>query len=296
MSRQLPRWIQLVALLLALSGCNIVTGEAATSPTDGTENKLNTGDTGQTAVDGGATGGECNCLKEGDWYRFDALSVVTLDNGKHNVIPILNNLWKQDIIGKELNFFFQVQKVTATEVTVQVINGARVNGTKDQVCLLPYTAAQLTHPRAGCALKDSKPSSMNVYAGTEANKKNCAPALKVPHAIEVRNAIMRTEFSSDCSKVIKGEVVEGALAQASLEKTCTCVNPGQGAETCGEVDPSFKGNDCDGCNSKYQNLKTLLQNFGELAWKCEVDGKPAACLVGKYTAVRIDKAPDLCKD
>ena len=135
---------------------------------------------------------------------------------------------------------------------------------------------------------------MNVYAGTEVNKKNCAPKNEVPHSIEVRKAVMKADFSSDCGQLLNGKVVTGSLSQAALEQTCTCVNPGKLAEECGIIDPTFKGNSCDGCNDKYQNLKTLLENFGPLQWKCEVGGKPAVCLEASFAAERIDKAPEVC--
>ena len=292
-----------LATALSLPACAILTGEPVKSPTDGQVNNLYTGDTGGTdstsgdvglAGDATATGVACSCLKEGDWFRFDKLQIDSLDGEKHNVMIVLNPLWKSDVANHELNFYFQVIKVSGTEVTLNVVNGARVDGTKSDTCLLPYTSAQLVHPRAGCQLDESKPSAMNVYAGTESNKKNCAPKNAVPHSIEMRGAVLKAEFSADCSKIINGKVVSGSLSRASLEQTCTCVNPGQGAEECGVIDPTFKGNSCDGCNSKYQNLKTLLENFGELKWKCEVDGKPAVCLVASFWAVRIDKAPPIC--
>ncbi len=290
-----------VTALSGLTGCHIFTGDPVTSPTNEKANLLAVADTGaggSDAADGtvGDTGGKlaCDCLKEGDWYRFDTLQVKSLDGGPHNVIGVLNSLWTSDIKGKELNFYFRVEKVSATEVTVKVVNGARVDGTTDETCLLPYTEALLVHPRNGCTLDESAPSAMNVYAGTQTNKKNCAPKNEVPHSIEVRKAVMKAEVTSDCGKVINGLVVSGALGRTALEQTCTCVNPGKGAEECGELDPSFKGGDCDGCSSKYQNLKTLLQNFGELKWACEVDGKPAVCLQATFSAVRLDQAPKIC--
>ena len=297
----------LVALATTLPACNILTGDPATTTTSGTRNNLFTGDAGpaddvglasdvsSTGADTGVAPIPCDCLKEGDWYRFDKLKIESLDGALHNVMFALNPLWKQDVEGLELNFYFQIIKVGATEVTINVVNGARVDGTTDQTCLLPYTSAQLIHPRSGCTLDNSVESAMNVYAGTQSNKKNCAPKNAVPHAIEVRKAILNGTFSTDCSKILTGKVVSGSLSQASLEQTCTCVNPGKSAEECGVLDPAFKGNSCDGCNEKYQNLKTLLENFGELQWKCVVDGKPAVCLEASFSAVRLDKAPDICK-
>ncbi len=306
-SRSLAATVVLAALVIALPACSILTGDPATTSTGGTKNNLFTGDAGpaddaglatdvtSTGADTGVAPIPCDCLKEGDWYRFDKLKIESLDGALHNVMFALNPLWKQDVEGFELNFYFQVIKVSATEVTISVVNGARVDGSTDKTCLLPYTSAMLIHPRTGCTLEDSAESAMNVYAGTESNKKNCAPKNAVPHAIEVRKAVMNATFANDCSKILTGKVVSGSLSQASLEQTCTCVNPGKAAEECGVLDPAFKGNSCDGCNEKYQNLKTLLENFGELQWKCTVDGKPAVCLEASFSAVRIDKAPEICK-
>ena len=288
------RFILLACItLLGAGGCHILVGAALKSPEGGQENNLAVAkDTAGQETSGG--GGSCGCVKVGDWYRFDQLQIDTIDNGPHNVIIVLNPLWKQDVENLELNFYLQVTGVSDDEITFEVVNGARVDGTLDKVCLLPYTSAKLVHPRQGCEFKESQPSAMNVYAGTESNRKNCAPTIDVPHSIAVRKAVLKAKMTDDCSRIIEGKVVSGALAQAALEKTCTCVNPGKRAEECQTLDASFEGNSCDGCNEKYQNLKTLLLNFGELKWACDVDGAPAACLEASFSAVKVDGPPPTC--
>ncbi|HAN32808.1 MAG TPA: hypothetical protein DCQ06_14535 [Myxococcales bacterium] len=287
------RSLLLCIFILFMSGCHIFGGDPVKSPTDEQANSLFTGKDAGEVETAGETG-SCDCVSVGDWYRFDAIQIDAIDNGPHNVIIVLNPLWKQDVENLELNFYLQVTAVSGTEITFEVVNGARVDGSLDEVCLLPYTSATLVHPRDKCSFGESKPSAMNVYAGTETHKKNCAPTTEVPHSIAVRNAVLTAKMSADCSRIVEGKVVSGALGQAALEKTCTCVNPGKRAEECQALDATFQGNDCDGCNSKYQNLKTLLQNFGELKWACEVAGKPAACLEASFSAVKIDAAPPEC--
>jgi len=272
------------------------------SPVDDTPNKL---PEPVVKADGNANTdcGTCDCLKEGIWYRFTSLELTSIDDHENHLITqVLNPLWEADIKGGELNFFMEVQKVSASEVTVRVVNGARIAG-GDELCLLPYTGVEMIHPRNGCCLGDSKKTAMNVYAGTHVNPKNCAPSLPVKHAIPVRNAVLQARLQPDavdgCSEV-SGTVVSGSLSVASLQKTCTCLNPGKKAEACGDLEPDFKdeGKDpgCAGCSKKYQNLFSLLTKFPpKLTFKCtDPEGKPAACLTARYTGVRVDAAPKPC--
>lgn len=245
----------------------------------------------------------CDCLKADTWYRFTTLELVSLDGDpKHSVIAVLNGLWASDIKNKELNFYMHIQEVSATEVKTEIVNGAReANGT--EVCLLDYTRTPVVHPRAGCCLKDSGLAGMNVYAGTPIHPKNCAPTLDVPNAIPVRQSILQamiTDNAADGCTTIDGKVTQGVLSLASLKKTCTCLNPGQPAEKCEELIPSYddgKDPGCGGCNSKFQNLHSLLSKFKPpLSFSCkDADGGPATCLTARYDAVRIDAPPPLCK-
>ncbi|MCB9739568.1 MAG: hypothetical protein H6747_09895 [Deltaproteobacteria bacterium] len=281
------------ALALALlAGCE---NEVDSSP-----NNLNVG-----AADSGSqdvVAGECDCLQKGTAWRFDKLTLDSIDNGPHNVQIALNPLWKKDIAGFELNFYAEVLEVSPTEVKIRIVNGARIVGSEKDVCLLPYTGVEVTFPREGCRLKPSAPAAMNVYAGTPANPKNCAPAIDVPHSIPVRGAVLEALIASDCGRVDDGLVSAGHLPEPALAKTCTCLTTGnQNSESCGEPDQTFadpnKNADnpgCDGCNSKFQNLKTLLNNFGELKYECKEGNDKAACLTASFAGAKVDALPAVC--
>jgi len=282
----------------------LLCGAVATcsNPTDDTPNKLPDPVGAQGDGGGDATCGTCDCLKPGTWYRYTELQLTSIDYHEDHVITqVLNPLRQADIDGGELDFFMEVQKVSASEVVVRVVNGARIaNGT--EICLLEYTGVEVVHPRQGCCLGASKETGMNVYAGTHVNPKNCAPNLPVKHVIPVRKAVLDTKVMPDgvdgCSEVT-GTLISGSLAVAALEKTCTCLNPGKQAEACGDLDASFddgKKPGCGGCSDKYQNLMSLLTKFNpKLTFECTApDGSPAACLSARFKGVRIDSPPKPC--
>lgn len=293
-SSRLPLIVVACLLSLTLATCS--------NPTDDSANVL---PSSKGATDGGGDSGcgQCDCLKVGTWYRFKELVLTSIDGYKdHAITQVLNPFWQTDIDNDELNFFMEVQKVSATEVTMRVVNGARVANGED-VCLLPYTAVEVIHPRQGCCLGASKPTGMNVYAGTDANPKNCAPYLPVKHAIPVRNAILDTKVIPDavdgCTEVT-GTLISGALGIAALKETCTCLNPNKPAEACETLSANFddgKDPGCGGCSSKYQNLWSLLTKFKPaLTFSCQTpDGEPAACLSARFSGVKIDAPPPDCK-
>lgn len=287
-----PGSVRAPALVIAISSLLLAIG--CENKTDDTANNLNTGASDSAGDDVAA--GACDCLKADLWFRFDKLTLDTIDLAKHNVQIALNPLWKKDIDAFELNFYVHVVAATATEVSLEIINGARVAGTTDQVCLLPYTKVNVTMPRDGCALQPSAPTAMNVYAGTPANPKNCAPVNEVKHSIPVRGAVLQALLSADCARIDDGLVSAGHLPASALDVTCTCLTTGnQKAEECGVPDASFvSDNKCDGCNKKFQNLNTLLNTFGALEYKCKEGEEKAACLTASFAGGRIDAPPPVC--
>jgi len=284
---------------------------ACESALDNTPNKFPVNDAGpdvtadsvsDIALPADATaviGPSCDCLKVDDWYRFDVLKLTSIDGDpKQKVIGTLNNLWKADIAALELNFFAQIKSVGPETVEIFIVNGARV-GKAGATCLLDYTGATVTFPRKGCKLLSSLPASMNVYAGTETNTKNCAPTMADPygvkHAIPVREAVLLGEFAIDCSVLTGGRVVQGSFSKVALEKTCTCLTtPGQPAETCGIPDAKYiDANDegkCNGCNDNYKSLSVLLDAFSDngLNYTCkDVNGDKAVCLEAEFSAKKV---------
>lgn len=288
-------------LALALFVAGVASG--CENPVDDTPNKFPTIDAGSDIAlptdTTNTTGPSCDCLKVGDWYRFDTLKLTSIDGDpKQLVIGTLNNLWKADIAALELNFFAQIKSVKSDLVEVYIVNGARV-GTAGSTCLLDYTGATVTFPRNGCKLLSSLPASMNVYAGTEVNTKNCAPTMAAPygvkHAIPVREAVLLGEFAIDCSVLSGGRVVQGSFSKVALEKTCTCLTtPGQPAETCGVPDGKYidvaDDGKCNGCNDSYKSLSVLLEAFSDngLNYTCkDVAGGKAVCLEAEFSAKKV---------
>ena len=296
-SRPRPSW----RLALFVGFGALVAGVATCSnPTDDSENVLPMPAAAGDGHAGPASCGKCDCMKVGVWYRFDQLALTSIDgHTEHGLMNNLNDLWKADIAANQLNFYMEVKAVSDTEVTMRVVNGARIaNGT--EICLLDYTAVEVIHPRDGCCLGASKTTAMNVYAGTDLQPKNCAPSLPVKHAIPVGTAVLDTLVFPDavdgCNEVT-GAVLSGSLPVASLEKICTCLSGT--AEDCGDLDPGFtdgKAVGCAGCSSKYFNLMTLLSVFKpKLSFECtSADGKPAACLTARFSGVKIDAPPNSC--
>ena len=298
LSRLRPSW----RLALGL-GVVLIVGATSTcsNPTDDSENYLPVPTKGGDGGGGPVACGKCDCLKAGTWYRFNELSLTSLDGyTEHGLMNNLNDLWKADIAANQLNFFMEVKDVSDTEVTMRVVNGARL-ADKEELCLLDYTSVLVVHPRNGCCLGASKTTAMNVYAGTDANPKNCAPSLPVKHAIPVGNAVLDTVVLNDavdgCDEV-SGTVLSGTLAVESLENICTCLSGV--AEKCGTPDPSFvdgKELGCAGCNSNFFNLMTFLKVYPpKLGFNCSsADGKPAACLTAHFSGLKIDAPPPDCQ-
>jgi hypothetical protein len=286
-----PRPVSAVLAALALLG-------ACSNPVDTSENKLPYQSERDTAAtdDGDASNAGCGCLAVGQWYRFDALQLTSLDGGDHNVIETLNGLWTSDIAKNELNVLFEVTAVSASEVTIKGTVGSRVDGTED-ICVIASSAQDFVFPREGCHLKPSAPASINVYAGTENYPKNCSTTLPVKHAIPVDGAVLEGELDDTCSTISNGKVPSGVLGQAALGQICTCLLlPNDPAEKCGELDASYDpGGSCQGCSDKYQSLSNLLVAFGEVTWSCTtLAGGPATCITADYSAVRLPAAPAAC--
>lgn len=254
----------------------------------------------------------CDCLQVGQWFRFDTLAVAALDDQKrHPIINVLNALWAADIAHLELNVWMEVAAVDGNQVTLRAVNAARLNADISQACLLPYTAIEMVFERQGCAMTMPTAASLNIYAGSESIPKNCGPTLGVKHTIPVSNVQITMNLAEECTKFTDGFVDNAALSETELGNICTCsTSPDQYAEACcanhdpanpdpncPAVDPAYadpKGR-CNGCGEKFNNLFDLLDQFGALSFKCTApDGGRAACLDAKFTAMRIDQAPDVC--
>ncbi len=309
------KWVGCVAaglVLLAGLGCQKSTEELRQTYDANTLPEVAVAkDTAALPADASATAVACDCLAKGMWFRFDTLKIKSLDGGPHLVINTLNPLWQNDIKKKELNFFLEVQDVTATEVKLRILNAARTDKTGN-LCLLPVTESVVTMLRTGCKLKNALPTGLNVYAGTPANPKNCTTGLAVPHAIPVRNAFFEATVAPTCDAVTDGLLFEGAIGRAALDGTCTCLLMGdQMAEDCGVADPKFAGypsgkNEagqpakfctecCKGCSDKYSNLNELLDSFGPLKYGCKDEkGEQAVCLSATFSALPA-QPPANCK-
>jgi hypothetical protein len=296
---------------------------ACSNPTDDKANVLPSlkADAVGLASDATASNATCGCLAVGQWFRFDTLKLKSLDGkADHPVIPTLNNLWQQDIDHFELNFYVKIEEVTDGKVKLRVVNGARTDEPpnpddtvcsssddlakqKPTTCLLDNpakldTTTLVELPRSKCQMSESAAAGINVYAGTPANTKNCAPTLPVKHAIPIRNAVLTGRFNDDCTQMLDGQVLAGSFAKAALSKICTCLTVGkQLGNCCAEPDPNYVDSECGGCNSHYQNLQSLLEAFsgGSLDYGCKSeDGSPAVCLTASFTAQRLDAPPPSC--
>src|SRR5690606_34987843 len=132
-------------LVIALLVTSLPLAGACDNPVDTTENKLpyqSQADTGGGDAD--VQVGTCDCLAVGDWYRFDQLAITAIDGEEHPAIPALNAIWTNDIAAKELSILLDVTAVSDTEVTVRAVDGARIDGTDDQICAITDTAGTLT--------------------------------------------------------------------------------------------------------------------------------------------------------
>lgn len=249
----------------------------------------------------------CDCIHEGDWYRFTALQLTNVDGDPDfAVIPVLNSLWQSDIDNFELNFLVQISKVATDSIEIDVTSGARVGDTKHP-CLLPQTKAHLKFPRNGCSLLKSEPGSMNVYAGSIEHPKNCGylqnvtPKIGADHAIPIRGVVLQANATPDCKTIENGIVLEGSFSKAALFHLCTCqTTPGQSSDVCITPQPSpadaskIPESDCSLCGNNWQSLGGLLSAFAGdagLKYGCKSDtGGPSVCMGATFKAERLDPA------
>lgn len=291
------RTLALAALLLA--GPSILAqacdGEVDKTPNylpgdDATSNDIST----EPDVAPDVPASACECLVVGNWFRFDQLQLVSVDGGDHPVIATLNPLWADDIEKLELNILFEITEVSADEMVVRGVNGARDPG--GTFCVLEETAVEIRFPLDGCTLKASAPTQFNVYAGSKQFPKTCSQTLPVKHAIPISGAVLQANLEPGCTGFSFGFVPTGGLAESALNQLCTCITTGDDlSDVCGELDPNFADSDCPGCNNKYLPLGGLLQSFGALEWKCKDDaGGPAACIEANWAASALDVTPPTC--
>ena len=280
---------------------------ACSNDVDNTPNKLPYADAGPGAQ-GDGSAGVCGCMKKGQVFRFDSLQIVAIDRNENaGVIPQLNPIWLADITRHELNFFLELEDVKEDEVTLNIINGARTDGQGD-TCAVASTKSTVRLLRNGCEFTNfepadggytftADPAALNVYAGTPANPKNCAPVLAPPNVIALRNAAFRGRMSETCDEITDGTLAEGSIPKTTVEGTCTCLLLGDHmAEECSVPDPTFKRegtpndiNACAGCNKNYQSLNSLLITFNSgkpLEYLCKDEkGYPAVCLSATFHAL-----------
>ena len=256
---------------------------------------------GQLA-DSGPNSDACKCIQVGDYYRFSALQLTSMDGSPDfAVLPVLNSLWQSDVDGYELNILLQVAAVSATDVTWQVVDGARV-GTTQEPCLLPPTQTTIHQKRNGCQLLDSDAGALNLYAGSQQHTKNCGSlagsSLGVDNTIPLRGVVLNGTMHADCSAIDSGTMQSAAIAKDALFKLCTCQTlPGQTSDVCAPPDPSYKDTTsslagaCDGCGPGWQSFGGLLAAFAGdvgLQYGCKSDtGGPAVCLTATFAATRL---------
>ncbi|MCB9730197.1 MAG: hypothetical protein H6744_12890 [Deltaproteobacteria bacterium] len=290
-----------VAGLAATLGCVWI--GACENDTNVPLNKLPTVADGSADSDVSADGGAdsdvsatCECATVGDWYRFTELALDTIAGGENPLLPILNGIWAKDIANYDLNILFRVEAVSDSEVTLRAVSAARVGalGTTG-ICVLPGTEFDVVHPRSGCALGDSARTGINVYAGTTALVKNCAPNITPEHAIPARDLVLKATVAGDCSHIVSGTVVSGVISESALDSVCSCIKAS--AEECGPLDPSYDAVPaCKGCGSAFASLKTLLKNIGQIdTYEAKTSsGEPAVAVTGHFQAVRLDSSPPNC--
>jgi hypothetical protein len=241
--------------------------------------------------------GTCDCATVGDWYRFTVLAIDTLAGEENLLLPLLNGIWAKDIAAYGLNILVEVTEVTATEVRLRAVSGARVGGRdSEEVCVLPGTEFDVVHPRAGCELQGSQPTGINVYAGSTDRVKNCAPGLAPIHAIPARDLVLAATVSNDCGSLTSGKVVSGVITEQALDAVCSCLK--DDAEDCSAIDPGYAdtGKHCIGCAKDFQHLKGLLQSAGQISeFACtSAGGEPALCITAHFEAVRMETSPSPC--
>ena len=253
------------------------------------------------ACEGGAESeadcGPCQeCPQQGTWYRFTDLDVISLDdNDMHLAIRILNNLWAGDIERHQLNILFEIIETDGDEVRVRALNAAWISAAQDDYCVLPDTGIEFNFVKQGCAFTNPTPSGINIYAGSKTIPKNCAPEIEVPHTIPVREVTLNGSFSEDCGSIINGRVPAASIPRMGLSQVCSCLYPN--IEGCLGPDANYPGKDdgsCAGCADPYNSLDQQLNMLGPLDFNCTADGGEATCLVGSFTAERLDFTPPVC--
>jgi hypothetical protein len=259
--------------------------------------------TGATSAmcDGGAESevgcGPCqDCPQQGTWYRFTDLDVISLDdNETHLAIRILNNLWAGDIDRHQLNILFEILETDGDQVRVRALNAAWISAEQDDYCVLPNTGIEFNFVKQGCAFTNPTPSGINIYAGSQNIPKNCALGIEVPHTIPVREVTLNGSFSEDCGAILNGHVPAASIPRSGLSQVCSCLYPN--IEGCLGPDPAYPGKDdgsCAGCAEPYNSLDQQLNMLGPLDFNCTADGGEATCLVGSFTAERLDFTPPVC--
>ena len=279
-------------------------GLADAAPTDSAPTDSGVTDAGGTdqASRGGADtlndvagSAACGCLKVGTRFRFTAFALTALaGDSKHLAIGQLNAIWKKDIGAKDLNFYAEVTAVTATQVELRIVSGARIAGTADKTCLLPGTAAELVHGRSGCALSEATASALHMYAGTLANPKHCSPATTVKNVIPIAGAKVALKVADDCSALLGG-TIEGAVAPSELAKVCMCLllGPNDKPEDKCFPDPTYSDDECAGC-SNLASLITALSAGKTPAAGCDAGPGKGICINATFEAQRIATAPPAC--
>jgi hypothetical protein len=284
-------------LLVALLCC------ACSNELDETPNKL--------LVDK-AEGPCADLMVAGDWYRFTLLKVETISGATQTLVDLLNGLWSEDIIKRELNILVEVVEVRAQDVTLRMYSGARTSsGDIPTLCTIGSTAVDLVMPITDAGLgEQASPASMNIYAGSKAAPKNCATDGRGLNAIPVTNALVSAACDADTGLV--SGIVNGALGKAALAATCACVTIGSAELSefaCGTLDATgvpSEDDPCanclgvkeDGAETKFQNLMVLLPtlNGGDLEWpETTDDGGEAASVTASFNAEKMDDVPASCE-
>lgn len=246
--------------------------------------------------------GACDCIQVGDWYRFTRLEPTSLGgDARHPLVLTLRNLWARDIERYELNVIFVVTAVEGDRISLRVMNAARGELGTGEICRLPETAVDLDFvrdPCDPCRVRMERPQRINIYAGTPAIPRNCAPRLDVLHAIPVTDIQLEAQIAPDCSSLTEGYAENAGIPARALPEICTCPGTSGPAEMCGDIDPGFDDGACNGCNENYQNLQNLMValNGGRpMPTDCGEAGDPAVCIDAAFDGERWPAGePPLC--
>ena len=196
---------------------------ACENPVDTTPNRFDAAST--TPFDGAARApdgplsdatdesGACECLEVGQTFRFDSLTLESLDGGPHPAVGQLNDKWGHDIRARLLNVLFEVTEVAEDRIRVHALNAARDLGPSAQasapICRLEPTGVDFELAREGCAFTMTAPAGIRIYVGTTAETKNCAPTLPVPNAIPIDRVRLAFTLRPDCAALDDGRGDEG---------------------------------------------------------------------------------------